>query len=160
MESNALFSGKKGYHTFTKLIGVSPSGRILYLSHSYQGSVSDINFAKMQENCWYQDFTDEEWIMGDKGFKGLDKLHNTITPKVGKELGDEQQEYNKGVARVRIIVENAILAIKKWKICSQTCRTQASKKLGKFAPRAREHMVYLCRTNQYVYRVRGTVQDN
>lgn len=41
-KSNITFSGKKKLHTFTKLIGVAPNGRIWFISKSYPGELSFI----------------------------------------------------------------------------------------------------------------------
>lgn len=122
-KEQAVYSGKKCYHTFTKLIGVSPKGHIYYLSPSYQGSVSDSAMMVMAENRWFEHLGKKEFLMADKGFKGLNDFHPTIIPHIG-DLTVQEQLYNNRVAEIRIVVENAISMVKKWKICSLEFRAQ------------------------------------
>jgi hypothetical protein len=116
IQANITFSGKKKHHTFTKLLFVSPTGSIWYLSPSYPGSVSDINLSSFPENFIYQNLTDEEWIIGDSGFNGLEwaKILSYSSFKSGP--------YSKEYLKIRSVVENTIAAVKKWKICSLTFR--------------------------------------
>lgn len=126
MEKNveqSVYSGKKCYHTFTKLIGVSPNGIIYAISPSYHGSVADITMALMDENRWFKMLDSDECIMADKGFRGLETYHKTIIPFVGKQLPFAKELFNQQIASIRIVVENAIRAVKEWKICGLCLRT-------------------------------------
>lgn len=122
----SVYSGKKCYHTFTILVGVSPNGVIYALSPSYQGSIADSTMMLMAENRWFTKLDPDECVMADKGFRGLEAHHKTILPFIGKKLPTAKELYNRQVASIRIVVENAIRAIKEWKICGMCLRTKSS----------------------------------
>jgi len=42
-KKSVTFSGKKKFHTFTKLIGILPNGRIVFISLSLPGNILQIN---------------------------------------------------------------------------------------------------------------------
>jgi hypothetical protein len=113
--SKASYSGKKSAHTFTKLIGVSREGNILFLSPSYIGSLSDSNLVNFPENWIYKYLEIHENIMGDLGFRGLEYLKiYTMKSEVFKGY-DIEHDFK----HFRVIVENVIGHIRKWKICKQ-----------------------------------------
>lgn len=122
----AVYSGKKCYHTITILVGVSPTGVVYALSPSYQGSIADSTMMLMAENRWFTNLDQDEFIMADKGFRGLEAHHNTLIPFIGKNLPHSKELFNRQIASVRIVVENAIRAIKEWKICSSCLRVHSS----------------------------------
>lgn len=116
-KEQSLYFGKKAKRTFTILIGASPKGYILFLSLSYNGSNNDLNLIEFPENHVWKYICEDEYIMGDKGFKGLTR---GILPMVGKHAvhTPDEKKFNNGLAAHRIVVENAVSHIKKWKICS------------------------------------------
>jgi hypothetical protein len=110
--SSVTFSGKKKRHTVTKLICVLPTGRICYLSPSYFGSITDGNLASMPENNIAAKLKENEWIMADRGFRGLE--HRKIFTYTNLTPFSLQKKFKK----IRVRVENTIGEVKKWKICS------------------------------------------
>jgi hypothetical protein len=112
-----LFSGKKKYHTFTKLLGVSPKGKVWFVSPSYFGSVNDLNLMQMPENAVYEKLTKKEYIAGDKGFRGMTK-QRILTNPVGAP-----KRVDKSFKKIRVIVENVICELRKWRICDHTFRS-------------------------------------
>jgi hypothetical protein len=113
---NINFSGKKHLHTFTKLLAVDPvEGKIRFISGSYPGSVNDLNLVQMPENSLKYALKDDEYILGDAGFKGM--LHENIIAYTSKEM---EGAVDKNFKRIRVIVENAIRGVRRWKICYHT----------------------------------------
>ncbi|KAG2387549.1 hypothetical protein C9374_001143 [Naegleria lovaniensis] len=121
IKEQSLYSGKKCKHTFTLLIGVSPDGYILFVSLSYNGSNNDLNLIEFPENHIWKYINTDEYIMADKGFKGMPR---GVLPFIGNEspFTEKEKQFNRGLAAIRIVVENAIAHIKKWKICSTPFR--------------------------------------
>jgi hypothetical protein len=110
------FSGKKGYHTFTKLVGVNKEGKIWFLSKSFPGGISDSNLSQFEENQIYKQLEKEEKIAADLGFQGLEHL-SILTNLSGKKTA-EQKRFNRVFKHYRSVVENSITQIRNWKICS------------------------------------------
>lgn len=106
------FSGKKKYHSFTKLLGVNQFGKIWFISRSYLGSLNDLNLASFPENFIFNKLTKKEKIMGDNGFRGLKNL-NIYTEFEDEKLSSQFKHY-------RSVVENVIAHIRIFKICSDT----------------------------------------
>jgi hypothetical protein len=126
-KGNITFSGKKKFHTFTKLIGVAPNGRIWFISKSFPGKrlssqvnilgkVSDINLSEMPENFIFNLLTEDEWIMADRGFGGLIHL------KILSYHNFKGTDLDKPFLSICSVEENAIAMIKKWKICDLQLR--------------------------------------
>ena len=119
----AFYSGKKRSHTLTKLIAVSPSGYLLFISKSYAGSLNDLNVVQMPENQIFNLLEPDEGVMADGGYKGLYRLHpNTFIPfskAAGHpDLTPEEKKFNNELSSIRVIVENVIGHVKMWKCCS------------------------------------------
>ncbi len=51
---------------------------IYWLSDSYQGSKSDNEILEFKENRFWEKITSSEYIIADKGFKGIDRYHKNI----------------------------------------------------------------------------------
>lgn len=119
----AVYSGKKKKHTFTRLLGVSPLGHIYFLSPSHPGSLNDLNLYDNYK--LHQKLEKHEWVAADKGFRGCHNDHPFVLPFLQSptaELSPKQDEFNRDFAKIRITVENTIALIKKWKICAQVFR--------------------------------------
>lgn len=120
--SKVTFSGKKGYHTFTKLLFVNPHGKIYLVTDSQPGSMNDLNLLTMCDTWKKLNLSDEEIIMADDGFRGYAE-HKVITLSTETSVsGDEN--YHKQFKRIRVVVENAISHVKKWRICSTLFRAK------------------------------------
>eukprot|EP01089_Gocevia_fonbrunei_P005296 TRINITY_DN1555_c0_g2_i2.p2 TRINITY_DN1555_c0_g2~~TRINITY_DN1555_c0_g2_i2.p2 ORF type:complete len:254 (-),score=24.64 TRINITY_DN1555_c0_g2_i2:2-763(-) len=76
----AIFSGKKGAPTWTKLIGCSPCGRIYFISKSYFGSTNDPAMYQKSEVMLHRYLTKNEAIGGDKAFSFINQWHTTFVP--------------------------------------------------------------------------------
>lgn len=133
MFERLVYSGKKRKHTLTKLLMVSPSGIIYYLSPSYPGSCTDQVLLAMQENAVYDWITWGECILGDAGFKNLAKLSKTKCQYVlpydehtKPAWTVEDEKFMSELKSIRTIVENVISHIKKWRICKDRFRSRCS----------------------------------
>ena len=102
------------------MAAVAPrDGYIYWISDSYQGSKTDNEMLEFSENHFWKKMTTEEYICGDKGFKGLDRHHKNVCLPFFSEEKENEENFNNQLAHYRIIVENLFAAIKKWKICSK-----------------------------------------
>ncbi|KAM9973414.1 hypothetical protein ACTFIW_010501 [Dictyostelium discoideum] len=125
-------SGKKGYPTVTKLVFCCPmTGKIMHMGASRPGSKSDQGLIH-EETEYFDNFNGvNEYIMGDKGFQGAEKVYNKFIipefdkldsskPLFGKEL--DLKESMKRFKSIRIIIENVFAQIKKWNITTHRFR--------------------------------------
>lgn len=123
------FSGKKHLHTFTKLLFVSPQGKIYMMSRSQGGSFNDMGLIALEENHLWRFLSPDEIIIGDKGFQGLHRYNcPSLTPykKFHGYLTPDEQYFNRDFASIRIVVENVFAQIKKWRCCADRFRWQGS----------------------------------
>lgn len=115
-----LYSGKKKQHSLNVLIIVLLNGQIIF----YDGSetVSD-------QQHWNQTNVRERFIgknfgiMGDGGFTFNKKKESTpihgykpFKKKAGQQLTEEQRQFNHRLSSMRVLVENVIARLKKFKI--------------------------------------------
>ena len=67
-------------------------------------------------------------LLGDSGYQGMHKEHeNSRTPQKkpkGKELTAEQQRANRGLSRLRIVVENITRDLKIFRIVAERYRNR------------------------------------
>jgi len=126
-----FYSAKKSKHTLTVLLACSPTGIIYFLSKSYPGSRSDLTLYNLHENSLHLKMEESEYICGDPGFIGLQKIHPLIVPfersvindpSISPELKDSRAKFSNHVSRYRTVVENVFAHIKKWKACSDRFR--------------------------------------
>jgi len=120
------YSGKKKLHTLKTQISVSMAGKILDISDTYPGSVHDKTVIDQEQTI--QKFPKKTCQRFDSGYQGVSKENSnyyTITPikKPHKaELSSFAKDLNKSHSKRRIIVENILSRIKKFKICKYTFR--------------------------------------
>ncbi|KAM9979250.1 hypothetical protein ACTFIY_008491 [Dictyostelium cf. discoideum] len=68
------FSGKKGYFSINKLVYCLPNGKIIHMAKSRPGARSDQGLIH-EDSGFFNNFNGiNEYIMGDKGFLGSDKV--------------------------------------------------------------------------------------
>lgn len=111
------YSGKKGYYTFTQLIGVNREGKIWWLSKTSPGSCTDSNLCEFYLSPIVEALTDDEKIMADQGFRGLQNMK--IYTQLPKPSNDKERKFNLDFKHFRSTVENVISQIRKWKFASQ-----------------------------------------
>jgi len=119
----SFYSGKKKKHSITLLAVVAPkNGYIYWLSPSYQGSKTDSEMLEFPSCQFWKNLHLSEYIMADKGFRGMDRFHTNICLPFFDDSSEICQEFNNSLAHFRIIIENVFSAIKKWRLCSDTLK--------------------------------------
>jgi hypothetical protein len=117
------YSGKKKRHTLKTEIRVTPQGRIFHVSKSFPGCIHDFNVYKNGPPV-HKDTR----AFVDSGYQGLDKLHQATELPYKKsknhELDKEEREYNVGLSRVRVKVENILCKIKNFHILCDRFRNK------------------------------------
>jgi len=115
-------SGKKAKYTVTKLIGVSPLGKLMIFSRSYRGALNDMNLChQLFTKSFISSFTKEESIAADKGFIGLEEVWsnvNIVTPfkKKNGNIHEMKKVWNNRLKTIRTVVENYFSQLKDFKI--------------------------------------------
>ena len=117
------YSGKKKRHTLKSEIQMTEGGRITSVSKSTPGTVHDFEVRKRGSPLSRNSRT-----YVDSGYQGLDKIHKATElpykkPKNGK-LSPEEREYNGGLSRFRVRVENKIRELKIFRILSERYRNK------------------------------------
>ena len=120
---SAMYSHYKSHVTYKGLIGISPSGSVIFSSELYDGSISDKEIVRksgiLQSELW----TPGDSIMADRGFTIEDELrplniHLNIPSFLGgrAQLTAAEVKESQTIASVRIHVERAIQRVKKFRI--------------------------------------------
>ena len=68
---------------------------------------------------------DDEAVLGDSGFQGVQKDHLAVLPDKkpkGGELTDEQKTRNRRISQHRIVVENTICQLKTFRVLAHVYR--------------------------------------
>lgn len=127
----AYYSGKKKRHTLKTEIRISRKGRITHVSKPHPGSVHDFRLHK-EEPPIHKDTK----AFVDSDYQGLDKLHaQTELPYKAtktKPLDEEEKEYNRGLSRLRVVVEHVIRDMKVFRILSERYRNKRKRYGVKF----------------------------
>ena len=113
--------------------------RIKYLSYCYHGSTHDFTLLKEElppdEGDWFKDSR----VHVDLGYQGIDKGYQcaklyipTKKPR-GEELTKKQKKKNRKKSRKRIVVENAIGEMKRYRFLSDRSRCHSARLYNKIA---------------------------
>lgn len=117
------YSGKKKRHTLKTEIRTTLKGRIVHVSNRSPGSVHDFTVYKDGPTV-HRDTR----AFVDSGYQGMDKLHQATELPYKKsrhhQLDKEEKEYNAGLSRLRIKVENILGQIKVFRILSDRYRNK------------------------------------
>ncbi|CAL9683874.1 unnamed protein product [Knipowitschia caucasica] len=114
------FSAYKNRTTLKGLIGVAPNGLVTFISQLYTGCISDKEITKISGILPLLEPGDE--VMADKGFLIQDLLDEvgaklTMPPfRHPGQFSKRETEETQAIARLRIIVEQAIARIKHYHI--------------------------------------------
>ncbi|XP_041858672.1 uncharacterized protein LOC121650918 [Melanotaenia boesemani] len=119
-----LYSSYKSHGTYKVLVGVSPTGAVMFVSDAYEGSISDVEIVK--QSGFLDNLEAGDLVLADRGFTIREILaergvHLNIPPFLSgrKRLTPEEEIYTKKIARVRIHVERCIERIKKFRLLSK-----------------------------------------
>ena len=107
-----LWSGKHGTTGMNVQILVLPSGRLVWASDPYPGSMHDV--AALDASGLLDGIDPSGWI-ADKGYVGRGMITPHKKPPNG-ELSEAAEEANKSINRIRQVVERTIAHIKSWRI--------------------------------------------
>lgn len=125
------YSGKKKRHTFKTEIRVTRKGRIVHVSKSRPGSVHDFELHKTEPPI-----PKNTRAFVDSGYQGLDKLHIQVElpykATKTKPLGEEEEEYNQALSRLRVVVEHVLGDIKTFRILADRYRNKLKRYDVKF----------------------------
>jgi transposase len=125
------YSGKKKRHTLKTEIRITPKGRIVHVSKTHPGSTHDLTLHKSEPVL-----PKETRAYVDSGYQGLDKIHTqTELPykaSKNKALDEEEKEYNHGLSRLRVKVENIFAQLKVFRILSDRYRNKRKRYNLKF----------------------------
>ncbi|XP_004212347.2 uncharacterized protein LOC101241578 [Hydra vulgaris] len=120
---SCLYSSYKSHVTYKGLLGISPSGAIIFVSQLYPGSVSDkeivIRSGFLNKDLWDKD----DSVIADRGFTIEEELENiNVRLNIPSFLEGRNQftlaevKESQTIASVRIHIERAIQRIKRYKI--------------------------------------------
>jgi hypothetical protein len=85
---NMTFSGKKGKNTLTSLTIVAPGGTPLFRPPSQPSNITDVTLARCDEMfSFYKLLQSGEYLMGDKGFYGMEDAYPDISLPFKKNGG-------------------------------------------------------------------------
>lgn len=114
------YSTYKSHNTAKYLVGIAPSGLIMFISRAYGGRASDKFIVQDSGFLDYLDPGDE--VMADRGFTIEDWVFqhhaklNIPAFSHGSQLSEEEVTRTRRLARVRIHVERAIRRLKVFKM--------------------------------------------
>ena len=114
------FSSYKNHNTFKALIGISPSGAVVFVSDLFGGNISD---KQLTAQSGLLDCLEEgDSVMADRGFNIADLLEGknvtlNIPPRLSdSQLSESDRVVTRRIASVRVHVERAIGRIKLFRI--------------------------------------------
>lgn len=122
-EQKSHYSGKKKRHTLKTQVVEGPDGEIMGYSETVPGAKHD---KSLYDDSGAGDrLEDDEAMMGDKGFQGIQHDGLAILPDKkpkGGELTDEQKTRNRRISHYRIVVENTICQLKTFRVLAHVYR--------------------------------------
>lgn len=123
---NKLYSGKKKTFTSKHVVLVDENKFIIMVSRTRSGRRHDKRV--FEKDCPWQNIPEKVTLWGDTAFTGVDKYHKNIQiPKKAtknKPLSYEDKQNNKVISGIRIVVEHAIMGIKRCKAVSDVFRNK------------------------------------
>ena len=126
------YSGKKKTHTLKNQVAVSPAGLIEHVSESVPGGANH-DLKLLRQTDLLSKLNDGEAAMMDKGYDGIsanypDKtLYLPFKARRNHPLTDEQQAYNRFLAKYRIVVEHTMAQLNTFQVLAQRFRHQIAK---------------------------------
>jgi hypothetical protein len=117
------YSGKKRRHTLKTQVVVAPDGEIMGHSATVPGAKHDKQL--YDESGVNERLNDDEAVMGDSGFQGIQKDHRAVLPDKkpkGGALTDAQKARNRRLSHYRVVVENTICQLKTFRVLAHVYR--------------------------------------
>lgn len=125
-DKRKYYSKKKGRHTIKTQLGVGLNGVIMHQSPSVPGRMHDA--ALLKRSRLMANIPEHIEMFGDKGYEGMSKVyarHLFVTPTKrpkGGVLSVEERETNRLISKVRIVAENAIARLRKFRVTREFYR--------------------------------------
>jgi hypothetical protein len=122
-EQKSHYSGKKKRHTLKTQVVVGPDGEIMGHSETVPGAKHDKTL--YDDSGVGERLDDDEAMMGDKGFQGIQKDRLAVLPDKkpkGGELTADQKARNRRISHYRIVVENTICQLKTFRVLAHVYR--------------------------------------
>lgn len=122
-EQKSHYSGKKKRHTLKTQVVVGPDGEMMGHSETVPGAKHDKTL--YDDSGVGERLDDDEAMMGDKGFQGIQKDRLAVLPDKkpkGGELTDAQKARNRRISHYRIVVENTICQLKTFRVLAHVYR--------------------------------------
>jgi hypothetical protein len=122
------YSGKKKRHTKKNLVITEKSKKVGFLSKTVSGKTNDFTMLKEEASPDIMPKDIEKHL--DLGFQGIEDQfpgHDISIPKKkprGRELDQESKEKNREKSSVRVLVENALAGVKRFRIVTDTFRNR------------------------------------
>jgi len=141
-EQKKLYDGKKKAHTVKNTVITNAKKVILFLGQTVAGKIHDYKLLKSEFDT-EKDIFENLRIWIDLGYLGFEKDYNTDQTNMphkktrksknnpNPKLSSEQKNENKEISKVRVIVENAIGGIKRYRILTDTYRAKNADLLDK-----------------------------
>ena len=121
-EQKSYYSGKVKRHTIKAQIIFSPLQKAILSVFCGKGQVHDFQLFKQSGVLLHPDTL----VLADSGYQGLEKYHaNCLLPvkkKKGQRLCKQAKEYNKALAKKRVVVEHVIRLCKIFRIVKDVYR--------------------------------------
>ena len=122
-----FYSGKKKRHTVKEQIIVDTKSGTIVATAFTNGKTHDFKLFKNSESHVHP----ETKILGDSGYQGINSEHrNSQVPKKATKkikLTKTEKLENRALSSQRVVVENVIGSVKKFKIISQRYRNRRSR---------------------------------
>ncbi|MFM5887588.1 MAG: IS5 family transposase [Dolichospermum sp.] len=123
-KQKSYYSGKQGYHTIKSQLLVNKKSAEIICTAFAKGKVHDFNlFKKSKINI-----NEDTRCLADKGYQGINKIHKNSTIPIKKrrkkKLSLEEKQFNRQLAKERIIVEHIHRHLKIFKILSSRYRNR------------------------------------
>ena len=116
---SCLYSSYESHVTYKPLVGMAPSGAVIFLSQLHDGSISDKEIVKRSGFLKIELWSDGDSVMAQMGFTIHDKLARVgVSLNIPAFLGDmdylikAEVKASQTIASVRMHVERAIQRIK------------------------------------------------
>jgi hypothetical protein len=126
-----FYSGKKKTHTVKTQVSVSPNGAFQSISESVPGSMHDLSL--LRQTGLLHRLNANEAAMLDKGYDGIKgdwpqrTCYLPYKARRGQPLTQEQKEYNRHIAKYRIVVEHSFAQVGAFQSLSQVFRHDISR---------------------------------
>ncbi|MCC3409454.1 MAG: IS5 family transposase [Microcoleus sp. PH2017_29_MFU_D_A] len=118
------YSGKQKYHTIKSQVLANPKSAEIICTAFGDGKTHDFSLFKKSKIGINQNLE----LLGDKGYQGITKIHtNSRTPfkkNKNKKLSQAEKQFNRQLAKSRIIMENIHRSLKIFRILSSRYRNR------------------------------------